>query len=272
MSKFFLFLCLSLSAPNNVHTDESNNHPFAIDTVIDTIQDTENLNQSNPFDAFFEKKEIKESINHGHKYEIEVCYPQLITNNTTKTYESDIYFNEIISKSIDLPVKNFIETEKSISAEAEVDYTGRLVSSYRVFFISDDYISIGIDMYTYTGGAHGSYWIETINYDRKAQKILTLKDICVSEPNYLEVIANCARPLLQDLFKEKAIGTDVVTDEWALSGTSPTADNYTAWALTPQGLFINFGIYQVTAYCNGDQEILIPYDKLQDVLNSSITK
>lgn len=57
--------------------------------------------------------------------------------------------------------------------------------------------------------------------------------------------------------------------QWLATGTEPTADNYAAWAITPGGLEITFGQYQVAPYATGMPVVTIPVTHLAGLIDPS---
>lgn len=55
--------------------------------------------------------------------------------------------------------------------------------------------------------------------------------------------------------------------KWLASGTEPTADNYATWAITPGGLEITFGQYQVAPYAAGMPVVTIPVAHLAGLMD-----
>ena len=55
-------------------------------------------------------------------------------------------------------------------------------------------------------------------------------------------------------------------DEWIGRGAGANADNFQNWNLTKKGLMFTFDQYQVAAYAAGPQTVIIPFDKLKNIL------
>jgi hypothetical protein len=104
---------------------------------------------------------------------------------------------------------------------------------------------------------------QVINYDVKKAKKLALSDLFTEKSKYLTAIANyCMKELKERAKKEdSAIFPDQIE-----VGAGPRADNYRAWAITKQGLWITFDPYQVAAYAAGRQYVLVPYSALKDII------
>ncbi|WP_432665837.1 DUF3298 and DUF4163 domain-containing protein [Wukongibacter baidiensis] len=98
---------------------------------------------------------------------------------------------ELINKEINEDIDKYIERMSYIK---EVEEGEERVSAYS-FFIETDVatnqngiLSIGLDMYEYTGGAHGNYWTQFYNFDLLEGKEIELKDFFEEDVDYLELI------------------------------------------------------------------------------------
>ena len=132
--------------------------------------------------------------------------------------------------------------------------------SYDVVLANDNIVSLKFLDSEYAGGAHPNYQSFTMNVDMKTGRELQLSDLFKPDSNYLKVISEYA---VADLKKRL---TDMSDDEWIKNGAGADADNYRSWNITKKGLLINFDPYQVAAYAAGSQEVIIPYEKLKDIL------
>ena len=131
---------------------------------------------------------------------------------------------------------------------------------YETSNFSPDIVSIKFTTYQFTGGAHGNTTFNTLTFDLKNSRVLTLDDLFVAGSSPLDVIAPMAQQDLQGTLGEM---TDA---KWLADGTAPTAENYANWVLTPDSLVFTFPQYQVAAYAAGPQEVTIPLSALSNML------
>lgn len=114
---------------------------------------------------------------------------------------------------------------------------------------NDDIVSVVINSYEFSGGAHGSNIIYTFNYDIKNNKEITLKDYTKKNPKFLEEISSKSRLLLE---KELNATENELDKDWIKEGTEPKEDNFKTFSIFPDGTFrFYFGEYQVAPYVFG---------------------
>ena len=111
---------------------------------------------------------------------------------------------------------------------------------------------------SYTGGAHGNLEITTTTYDMKSGALIDLYDVFENLDTALDVMSGyCTKALT------KSLG-DMYNDDMLSSGTAPEAENFSSFALTPEGIRIFFQPYQVAPWAAGPQVVDIPLDALAD--------
>lgn len=119
-------------------------------------------------------------------------------------------------------------------------------------------ITFIIEVYTFTGGAHGATTQTTFTYDNNG-KYLSLNNVLT--PPYLEKISNFARTYFYD-----KLGSDSRKDVID-SGTEPNIENYSAWYMTDKYLVFIFGQYSVGPYVIGIQEFPLEKKSIENILN-----
>lgn len=205
-------------------------------------------------------KILKES-NKEKRYAITAEYPEL----TGIDAATAVNFNQSGKKIAADANKRFKENIADLTAEDLKRFTSDDAAlyeqlTYSVELANDDVISLLFEDDSYTGGAHGSSITTTVNFDLKNNRELKLADIFVPNANYLKTLSESS---LTDLKAQKIEATD---DETLNDGTTPKEENFRSWNLTKKGLQINFDAYQVASYAAGPQIVVIPYDKLRDIL------
>ena len=113
----------------------------------------------------------------------------------------------------------------------------------------------------YTGGAHDISPINTLVFDTRSGKQLTLDTLFVSD--YLNTLSTLARRELERIDPNY----ETLDREWVKQGTEPDEKNLRSYTLMPDGLHIIFDEYQVASYVAGHVEIVIPYSKLSGMLS-----
>ncbi|HYX28183.1 MAG TPA: RsiV family protein [Pyrinomonadaceae bacterium] len=207
-------------------------------------------------------KLIKEANKQKH-YTIDGQYPQI---DGDARFDG---FNREAKSMITKDVAAFRTGENSEDANDVAGVTDENQNStmdvgYDFRYATDNLVSISFTEATYErGAAHGNSSTQVINYDVKNNKKLALADLFKDKSKYLNVIA----AYCQKEFKERAKKPDaLVLPDQIESGAGPRADNYRAWNITKQGLWITFDPYQVAAYAAGPQYVLVPYSVLKDII------
>ena len=215
--------------------------------------------------ARFVAKVIKEA-NKQSRYRIDVVYPQI---------EGDARFDKFNKEARAMVTKNVAafktsETSNETDAGSEIPaetQTSTLESDYQIRLAADDLISIEFTESAYSrGAAHPNSYTTVLNYDVRNGKKLALADLFNAKSNYVKVISDyCIKDLKQQAKKEK---DSMLTDDMIQSGASARAENFNAWTITKQGLWITFDPYQVAAYAAGPQQVLVPYSALKDLIKA----
>lgn len=134
-----------------------------------------------------------------------------------------------------------------------------LSTGFTVRSVTDRAVSAEISIGSYMGGAHGSSWTHAVNVDRRTGARLTLKDLfapSVDAPALLSRL--CRPPLLADLGEEA----------FFVEGVAPKAENFQDWTMAPEGLIVNFDVYQVAPYAVGPREVILPWAALKPHLRA----
>ena len=215
--------------------------------------------------ARFVPKVIKEA-NKQSRFRIDVVYPQI---------DGDARFDKFNKEARAMVTKNVAafktsETSNETDAGSEIPaetQTSTLDSDYQIRLAADDLISIEFTESAYSGGAaHPNSYTTVLNYDVRNGKKLALADLFNAKSNYVKVISDyCIKDLKQQAKKEK---DSMLTDDMIQSGASARAENFNAWTITKQGLWITFDPYQVAAYAAGPQQVLVPYSALKDLIKA----
>ncbi|WMJ79850.1 DUF3298 and DUF4163 domain-containing protein [Clostridium sp. MB40-C1] len=122
---------------------------------------------------------------------------------------------------------------------------------YKVSYNRNNFLSLYIDYYEYTGGAHGSTTRKCYNIDLKTGKLLNLKDIFSKNSNYKEIINETIKTEIQKnpekYFEESFQG--IVDDQ--------------CFVVEGNDLVIYFQQYEIAPYASGILEFKIPFSKIK---------
>lgn len=146
--------------------------------------------------------------------------------------------------------------DELVQAEEPTGPPYELRITYTLSQPSQRALSIGFDIWEYTGGAHGNLYHAPRTYDLTTAQQLDLQDIFTETEQALNRMSSyCYAELAAHL-------GDMRVEDMLRSGTSPDFDNFSAFLLTPDGIRILFAPYQVAPYAAGPQKVDIPLSEL----------
>lgn len=192
-------------------------------------------------------------------------YPQF--NNTEVSFNkkiADIVENAIKEHSI-ISEENWIARFETKTPSEDISKIPNkkdrfsLDVSTSIVRNDSDVISFKIDIYEFSGGAHGNTGTYTFNYDVKRQKEMTLLEIGKGDTQFLQKLSKQSRVLLRaDLAKRSEIKPEQVDIDMLNSGTTPEAENFSLFTLPEDGkITFHFTAYQVAPYVFGPSEITL---------------
>src|SRR5690606_27390958 len=122
-----------------------------------------------------------------------------------------------------------------------------------------DFISYTIDIYTYTGGAHGNY--SSIGYNYRLNPLIEFK----LEPllDYDTEVLSTLQSLCKDKLMKKAKEDFEIysEDEFFFEGSLDLEWNtYENFYLTKDSIVVIFNPYHITAYAFGQHEVDLKFD------------
>lgn len=115
--------------------------------------------------------------------------------------------------------------------------------------------SVVFSEYWYTGGAHPAAYTRTWTWDNTSKRILSLTDVFGADA--LQRVSDASR---RQLLEDEWTSAD---DEWFLEGTEPIEENYQAWWIDGDTLYVQFQQYQIAAYAAGAPTVEILINELQ---------
>lgn len=112
---------------------------------------------------------------------------------------------------------------------------------------------------TYTGGAHGMYWLNLYVFNMNSQKQLTIDDIVIK--NKKDKLEKVAKQKYYEFLKEMDISTEEMADHWEFFLT----DNF---SFDNKGLVLLYQPYEITPYVMGMPELHISYAELSGIVKA----
>jgi hypothetical protein len=118
--------------------------------------------------------------------------------------------------------------------------------TYTITYNEQGKLSLYVDYYIYTGGAHGSTARVPYTFDLATGELLKLKEVTGGNAKYVSII----NAKIKNLIKARGIG---------LISPFDTIDPDREYFLKHNGVVIYFGQYEYTPYAAGMPEFEIPY-------------
>jgi len=196
-------------------------------------------------------------------YLVDVLYPRL----TGLPGRVEARINARITAFVDETAARFKAEVKALPSLPPAIAAGpsTLIGGVTTDFDSAQIVSVSFSEYTYpSGAAHGITVNTTFNFDALTGRQYRLADLFTPSSRWLVALSRASRRALHGLFDSAALMT-----VWIDPGTTPKASNFAAWSITPWGLQITFGDYQVASYAAGMPQITIPYASLAGIARAS---
>jgi hypothetical protein len=161
-----------------------------------------------------------------------------------------------------------IETQagEDIKEAAKSGYPFRqynATTAYKVAYNQNGLLSITVDYYQFTGGAHGATERRPYNYDLETGTELSLQDLFKAGVNYKEILN---REIAAQI-KANPEGGYFTQPEM---GFETIGDNQPFY-LTDGGLVVYFAQYEIAPYVAGIPEFKIPFSLLKDSVEPRFT-
>lgn len=188
------------------------------------------------------------------RYEVDGTWPNLEGPETAVIgFNSEI--DRLVQKVKDdflTSVNDFGESEGSgesplstLSYDYDLTYSDQNIFS--VYLLFDQYIAMS---------AHPFSFSHAFNYDAQEEDFIQLADLFLPGTDYIDALEGVVDPILIDRGFGYEAGTagEVMVER----------EN---WNILPDGLRINFDVYEVAPYAAGPQYVLIPWEDLSGILD-----
>jgi hypothetical protein len=111
--------------------------------------------------------------------------------------------------------------------------------------VGSQYINFVIDIYYFSGGAHGISEIMAFNYDIINKKEIPITDFLGNSQQALQKLSELAAGNVITQFESKGVEIDNFMNQMINDGTKPTNENYENFNFKNNSLIIYFQQYQV---------------------------
>lgn len=180
-------------------------------------------------------------------YSINIVYPHF-----EEEHAQTAPFNDEINRRVEEATESFVEAV----IEREDENGGRPISTltidYELTHTDDRLVSVYLGFDTYIAiSAHPLPASQSLNFDISNAQFLSLGDLFLPEVDPLGIILAVVEPEL--------LSRDLGFTAGVAEGVLRSREN---WNLLPEGLRVNFDVYEVGPYAAGPQHVLIPWEVL----------
>ena len=193
-----------------------------------------------------DKKDNGKDKKQGISYEADIDYPVFEKEQLLNAQVSDI-----VQKNLEAFNNEFFSAEAPAHPQAfEFDMDSSSV------YEDANHISFLLNVYQFTGGAHGTTSLIPVTYSKQTKKLLSLEEaVQPTRKDWLSALSTEARKQLNDQVKKQTFVSD---EDWINKGTEPSKENFSVFKLEKNAVRIIFSQYQVGPYSSGMPEIVVP--------------
>lgn len=134
-----------------------------------------------------------------------------------------------------------------------IKYKFESFSDYNVTYNQDNYLSIPIFTYSFTGGAHGISYLKSFNYDLLNKKEIKINDLFKEDVDYKTVIKNFIK---KEMVKNP--------NSYFLDSEININENQEFY-LDKDGVVIYFQVYDIAPYYMGIVEFKMKFDEFKTI-------
>lgn len=234
---------------------ENKNQPPVDTNQPDAVQNTTITTETK---AYFEE-------NKDENYKFDIKYPEF---SSFKNAEAQTKVNADIKNKV-LAERDEFKKTLNCKGTPDDDQVGNPCVFNTEFnahvIVNNKILSVPLQNYYYTQGAHGSVLIWFANYDIETGEAVDFKNVFIGD--YVKFIADYSKA---ELVKKIGTGTNAMSDtDWIQRGTDfAVAENYEGnIGFKSDGITVVFQQYQVAAYAAGPQTVFIPYTALTSIIS-----
>lgn len=210
----------------------------------------------------------------GQCARIEMVYPQVKgageavagnINDTVRLTLSRILLvlnqEEDSIKSVDELADLFISSYAAFLAEVpDYEMGWWIESSYEIHQNTPKLLSFELMVSSFTGGAHPIGFSETFNYALPEGRPLSLEELIIDRTGFLQLVEKEFK-----LSRELPETANLADEGFFYGEPFALPANY---VFTAEGLYLIYNVYEAAPYALGPTEFLIPYDKLDNLIQT----
>lgn len=206
------------------------------------------------------RKEFYQATEDTSAY-VKIYYPQISGLENSEVQEKINSFLESEFMQAKSWFDDFV-ADTDYTSEFPPDWVFSFETDFRVSFNSKKFLSIVLDYYEFTGGAHGNYYSVGYNIYTFDGKVVTLTDILKS--NSLQALSEFCSEEILNMFNSNTLNeAGLFEDELNLSDDQ---DFY----IIPDALVIQFDPYEIAPYAMGSIEVELIFSKIKNILKENL--
>lgn len=199
---------------------------------------------------------------------IEVIYSKIndnsdvstkINNSIESTLAAQIAFFEEDTDDLTLEdaISQFEDRFVSFKNDFEANAAPwEVIINSEVVFQSMYVITVAVDSYTFTGGAHGNSVITLLNFDPETGNLYTQDDILIKSSGLMD--------LAEQYFKKESALKNNKSEDYFFGDDFKLPENI---GFNEEGVIFLYNTYEIASYAQGITEFTIPYAEIYDYLN-----
>ena len=192
---------------------------------------------------------------------INIDYPQIVNSeNDSVITKINLFLEQEFKQSIEWYDEIISDTTEIEDTSFKFQYS--FETGFQVVYNSRDFISIVLDHYQYTGGAHGNYVAFGYNIRLEDGAFITLKDIV--EESALDLLTfECEESILEKYEANSLMEAGLFENEIVL-----TLDR--DFYIIPGALVLQFDPYEIGPFAMGEITAEIQFEKINDILKQDL--
>ena len=192
---------------------------------------------------------------------INIDYPQISgTENISVMSNVNVFLENEFKQSITWFEEIGSDTSMFEDYSSEMQFS--FETGFQVEYNSKYFVSIVMNHYQFTGGAHGNYFAMGYNIRIDDGKNLTLKDI-ITEGSFDLLAYECEQAILETYEANTLMEAGLFEDEIAIADDQ---DFY----IIPGALVLQFDPYEIGPYAMGEITAEISFEKIADILKNNL--
>lgn len=264
---------------------------FAIITIIlsgcnnqeasEKVKDESKNNVKNKSEYVQNGKEVKTGIKNKESKDKIKGYETVKLENDDEGNKISIKYPKFSYK----PIDKIIEKERKSDFEFRKEERDEIqqgigASGFRELYgytmtfeeplITKDFVSFYSESYLHTGGAHGTPYANSFNFDLKNNQIITLDDVLEQHSTTLEAMSKIvAEKIIHDDSFTKFL-SDSLTDydrQIVSEETEAIEDNYSEFTLTENSIIFHKSYYQITSLAEGIIPVEILWTEVEEYMD-----